>query len=132
MQQMAVQILAPGTTVIVSDFWDQAGVIAGLRSVAARGQELLALRILTPDETEPTQLGPVQFLDSESGDSLEVVLDATLLQTYREQFQADQAELQRVCRSSGGRFQLCRTDDSLERIIGSIFHPGRTQARLPK
>jgi uncharacterized protein (DUF58 family) len=72
-----------GLLIVLSDWWGE-GLQRPLDMLAAAGQEILAVQILTPDEDEPAKLGPgpLTLVDVEDGETVELVLDTDVAASY--------------------------------------------------
>jgi len=72
-----------GLLIVLSDWWGD-GIERPLDMLAAAGQEVLAIQILSPAEDQPSRLGagPLTLLDSEGEEIVEVVLDPEMAAGY--------------------------------------------------
>jgi uncharacterized protein (DUF58 family) len=72
----------PGMLVVVSDFLDAGPFDAALGRAAAAGHDLGLIQVLAPEELEPPWDGDLALEDAETGDVLEVTLDARAVEAY--------------------------------------------------
>lgn len=86
----------PGPLLLISDLFDP-GWQEGLRALLTRRFDVTVLHLLAPEEVAPELAGDLRLRDLERGAELEVTIDAALLQRYRENLAAWQAELRRWC-----------------------------------
>lgn len=105
----------PGLAIVLSDFLDGEGAVAGLRSLAARGHELLCLHFVDEDGEELE--GDLLLEDAETGETLEVTVNQDLLQRYRDQERAHREGLHRAATALGGRVLLVDGQRSLESVV---------------
>jgi uncharacterized protein (DUF58 family) len=61
-----------GAAVWISDFWTDPAAWADVAALAARGWETSLVRVLSPDEVTPGSDGPLELVDSETGERLVV------------------------------------------------------------
>jgi uncharacterized protein (DUF58 family) len=100
-----------GLFVIISDLWgedDDPG--ASLAALAARRHELIALRVLDPDEIAPDFSGPLLLHGLEEDAELPVDAEA-LGRAYRERFAEHDARLAARLRAAGADYLRLSTAD---------------------
>lgn len=109
--------LRPGGMLIVISDWLDEGVDEALSLWRGAGQDLVGVQLLAPEELEPERLGDgaVRLLDLETGQEVEVNLDAEVHARYRMAL-TDWAE---------------RLSDSFYRVQGRLFKDS-TDADLEK
>jgi uncharacterized protein (DUF58 family) len=72
----------PGMLVVVSDFLDAGPFEEALGRAAAAGHDLALVQVLAPEELDPPWDGDLALEDVETGEVLEVTLDARALEAY--------------------------------------------------
>jgi uncharacterized protein (DUF58 family) len=72
----------PGMLVVVSDFLDAGPFDAALGRAASAGHDLGLIQVLAPEELEPPWDGDLALEDAETGDVLEVTIDARAVEAY--------------------------------------------------
>jgi uncharacterized protein (DUF58 family) len=72
----------PGMLVVISDFLDAGPFDAALGRAASAGHDLGLIQVLAPEELEPPWDGDLALEDAETGDVLEVTLDARAVEAY--------------------------------------------------
>jgi uncharacterized protein (DUF58 family) len=72
----------PGMLVVVSDFLDAGPFDAALGRAASAGHDLAMVQVLAPEELDPPWDGDLALEDAETGDVLEVTLDARAVDAY--------------------------------------------------
>lgn len=107
-----------GLVILLSDWWSEHAE-AELGGLAAAGQEIWGLHVVTRDEIEPAGFGEgeVRFVDMESGHEVELALDRTTLERYRSGFGAWSDQLSSVFTRANGRYVLVSTDKSEDRFF---------------
>lgn len=93
-----------GLLVICSDLLDAQGLDAGLRLLVPPRWQVLVLHLIAPEEIAPTLQGPIELEDSETGQRLELTLDAETLETYRRRVADWRAGLARSCARRGATY----------------------------
>lgn len=112
------RLAAGGMLLVISD-WLLDGVEAALTRWSQRGQEVVALQVLAPDELDPMRLGAgrLQLIDAERGELLEVDLDGDAIRRYRGAFEAHQRDLQRYISAVNGRWVSASSDERVDDVI---------------
>ncbi|AEQ52084.1 DUF58 domain-containing protein, partial [Pelagibacterium halotolerans] len=107
-----------GLVIAISDWWD--GDISPVLDILfSAGHEVLAVQILTPQEIDPAgiETGIVTIEDAETGEELELAIDAGLLSRYRKLFAARQEELRGLFNSKHWHFVTVSTDDDISQLF---------------
>jgi uncharacterized protein (DUF58 family) len=86
-------------------------------ALAWRGADVVAIRIVSPDEESPNATGQVEVLDAETGQSIEVTLTPDTVARYQARLAEWVADLERVCAQRGTRYASCRTDRPLPSLL---------------
>ncbi|MFA5594496.1 MAG: DUF58 domain-containing protein [Trueperaceae bacterium] len=117
-KELAGRVPRPGLVIVVSD-WLFDDPLAGVRSLRAAGQEVVALQLLAPEEVEPADLrgGTLTLQDSETGEELQVTLDAATLQRYQQSLAERQQRLLSAFAAAGATWLSARTDADLEQLL---------------
>lgn len=82
--QVIMRASRPGMLAIVSDFFDPGPFEAAVTKAASAGHDIALLQVLARDEVEPEFDGDYQLEDVETGDLLEVTMDASAIEAYLE------------------------------------------------
>jgi uncharacterized protein (DUF58 family) len=72
----------PGMLVVISDFLDAGPFDAAIGRAASAGHDLALVQVLTPEELSPPYEGDLALEDSETGDVVEVTIDAGAIEAY--------------------------------------------------
>lgn len=115
----------PGLVVVISDFMDRAGYVAGLNALAARGNfDVVCAQTLAPGELDPAAdapgglIGDLRLVDSESGLPAEVTVTTGLLKRYRERLDQFVGGLDQACRARGFTHLVVPSDAD----VGELIH----------
>ncbi|HEY4199309.1 MAG TPA: DUF58 domain-containing protein [Devosiaceae bacterium] len=106
-----------GLLIVVSDWWDGAALEATLR-LRAR-QHVLAVQTLSPDELEPSfdAHATLRLVDSESGQEVDLTVDADALDSYRDAVAQWRQDMQQSFVRAGARLATLRTDEPIEQAL---------------
>jgi uncharacterized protein (DUF58 family) len=129
LRQLAPTLTGRGVAVVLSDFLDRAGFADGLRFLAARGLDAVAVQVLSPEEVEPTVTGDLRLTDAEDGSAAEVTVTADLLDRYRRALAAFRARLAAECRRPGISFIPATSDTPFDRLVLGLLRSGAITAR---
>ncbi len=113
----------PGLLVTISDFFDPGPVLSALDQARAMGHQVAMLQVLAPEELDPTLDGDLRLVDSETGDQLEVSIDAAALQAYGRRLTQLTNELQHWARRSGQVYARVASDGDLGDAIQAVAAP---------
>ena len=97
LQNYALRGRRPGLLLLLSDLFSPNGFEAGIQPLLARGYEIGIIHILSPDEVEPTAVGDLKLVDSETGQATEVTLDNATRDLYQSRLQSWQADIATFC-----------------------------------
>jgi uncharacterized protein (DUF58 family) len=119
LKQYASQAKYAGLLFVLSDFLVEGGGIEGLKALQAAGHEVNVLHILAPAEVHPelALIGDLRLKDIETGATQEVSIDGTILDLYREKFEAWQSGIEEFCRRRGINYLQVTTDQPFEDLV---------------
>ena len=118
-------VRGPGLVVVLSDFFDPAGSLDGLRFLRHRGLQAAVIHIASDEEWEPAIDDELELVDVERPTASPVVVDADAVAAYRGRLTKWVGELESFCRSEGTAFVAVRTSSSLDAVLTAC-----RQARL--
>jgi uncharacterized protein (DUF58 family) len=113
-----------GLVLVISDFLTEDGYRSGIARLRHRGDELVAIQVLAPEEMRPTDMGAMQFVDVESHRQETLTVGRTTLSAYEERFHARQLELARFLRERTVPYFVAETDRPVERLIHEDLRRG--------
>ena len=107
-----------GLLIVISDWWIE-DFTRELKALRADRHEVLALHIVSPEESDPELLGSgvSVVVDAETGEEIEVTLDAGTLDRYRAAFAERTEELRSSFARRQCRYIMTRTDIDLRRFV---------------
>jgi uncharacterized protein (DUF58 family) len=100
LRSYAARAPLPGPLLLFSDLMDD-GWADGLRSLASRKYEVTVMHILSPDEVDPTLVGDLKLIDSETRSTVEITADFDLLARYKDGLADWREEIRRFCTARG-------------------------------
>ena len=106
-----------GIAVVLSDFLTFGDLTRPFNLLYSAGLETFAIQILGPAEIEPEITGDLRFIDSETGQTLDISSAETLLGVYHEHREALAAELDILCRRRSGRFLSINSREPIETLL---------------
>lgn len=107
----------PGLAFLISDLFSPGSVQEALAHLLARGYEVVLLHVLAPDEIHPPLAGDLRLVDSETGQAVEVSLDAGLRDLYQRRVEEWRAEIQRLCLSRSIHYLALQTDQPWDKVV---------------
>jgi uncharacterized protein (DUF58 family) len=107
-----------GLAIVLSDWWVD-DPERDLKVLSAPHQEIIAVHIASPQELDPAQLGTgeTRLVDMESGYEIELHIDETIIDRYRNARTAWQERLRQEITNQHGRYLPVRSDMSLDRLL---------------
>ncbi len=117
MRAAARHVTDRGLFIAISDWWDEG--VGDLLPLAASGQEIWGLHLVTPDEMDPAVLGQgeAQLVDAETGLEVEITVDRGTIERYRRAFEAWQDQLRQKFSKVRGRYMVIPTTRPLEELV---------------
>jgi uncharacterized protein (DUF58 family) len=114
----------PGVVVVVSDFLDPEGFSAPLDKLIAHKHEPVLIQVLDPEEVNPTVGHDVELVDSETGEVVDVSIDATTVAAYRRRLQAFFEELTSYAKKRGLFYGRIDHQANLDEVILAYLRGG--------
>jgi uncharacterized protein (DUF58 family) len=110
-----------GIVVLISDFYDEPQrIIRALEPLAQRGNEVLLLHVLDPEEMQPLPRGGALLVDLETGERLEVSGEYAR-DEYGARLQKHLKELAQGAQGAGMHHQLLVTDRPLDAALSEYL-----------
>lgn len=104
----------PGMLAAISDFFDSGPVLSALGRAAQAGHDVALIQVAAPEEIEPNWEGDFALEDAETGQVVEVTMDAAAIEAYVLRFAGLCEELRAWARKHGAVYIRVRTDEALE------------------
>jgi|FLOH01.1.fsa_nt_gi uncharacterized protein (DUF58 family) len=123
--------LRSGLLVIISDFFDPAGIEAVTRALGRTRHKLLLVQLVRKGDRDPDPIrmaGDLRLVDSETGEAQNLSITADLLNRYREAYDAFELGLTAFAtRRQCGLLQL-DVDEPIVDQLATLFEGGRYEA----
>ena len=110
-----------GIAVLLSDFLTFGDLHRPLNLLYSAGLEIFAVQILSPTEIEPDVAGDLRFVDSETGQTLDVSSAGDLLSVYQDYRLGLAHDLELQCRRRSGRFLSISSHDPIEWVLFDLL-----------
>jgi hypothetical protein len=119
----AGRLRGAGMSVVISDLFSPSGYQRGLDALLARGQDILLIHVLAPDELQPPTdlLGEWRLTDAEPVAALEASITPGVLRAYRRLMQAFVDEVGDFCRHRGITYVQVSSDASVANLVLRTF-----------
>ncbi len=117
----AALVRGPGLVVVVSDFFDAAGVSVGLRHLLLRGLRPAVVQVLAPEEINPSIASTVELVDVEDPASPPLIVESEAIAAYQTRLAEARAALGEFCVTQGLPFAQVVSSDS----FGQLLHACR-------
>jgi uncharacterized protein (DUF58 family) len=116
LKKIALSGLPRGIYFLLSDFYSLDGW-DGMKLLAAAGNEIHCLQILTPEEIAPSLRGDLRLIDSETKTNSEVSISPSVLKRYQFRLGKMQEELKATAFHSFATFSIIKTSIPLDTLI---------------
>ncbi len=110
----------PGLIVLCSDGMDP-DIAGSLQLLAGRGHEIFFVQVLDALDLDPDLEGDLRLLDSESGKSIEVTANSSVLREYRDGLAKHIAAIENQMLRSGGRHAVVSSDKSFRDVLRDVW-----------
>jgi uncharacterized protein (DUF58 family) len=110
-----------GMAILLSDFLTFGDLQKPFNMLFSAGLEVSAIQILGPTERNPELTGNLRFVDSESGQTLDVSNVGDLMSVYHAHRLALEEEVATICRQRSGRFVSISSEDPLESVLFDLL-----------
>lgn len=114
-----------GIVVVISDFFDPNGVGHAFDVVRYQRQDLLAVHVITPEDSAPPLNGEITLVDRETDWNQDITITPGLLNAYQEVFTEYCDEIERYCTLYGFGYMRTVTDFPFEDLIMQVMRSGR-------
>jgi uncharacterized protein (DUF58 family) len=117
--------LRPGLAVVVSDFFDPAGIDAVIDELKRQRHRLLLVPIVRAGDREPTVTGDLRLRDCETGETFDVSVTREVLERYRRAYDRFVARLTGFTRQRRGGLVAIDADQDVMDQLAGLFEGGR-------
>lgn len=106
-----------GIVVLLSDFLTFTDLTRNMNMLFSSGLEIWGVQILGNSEVTPILEGDLRFVDSETGETLDITNAGELLGLYQDHRKWQEETLHQQCRRRNGRFTVVNSSTSLESVL---------------
>lgn len=114
----------PGLAVVLSDFFDPASQMDGLRFLLYRGFTVAAVQVLAAEELDPVISGDTELVDIEDPSGAPVLVDAAAVRAYRGRLAGATHELQEFCGRRGLAYLRVMSSSGFEGLVSGCTQAG--------
>jgi uncharacterized protein (DUF58 family) len=107
----------PGIVVLITDFMDEQGFEEALKFFFLRNYEVYCIQLLSPEERNPTNLGHLELIDSETGEPQEITITEQLLKQYQRTVETYCGSVRDWCVSRGMSYLAATTDQPIDVML---------------
>jgi uncharacterized protein (DUF58 family) len=123
MRSFAARARYRGVAIVLSDFMDPEWAV-GVKSLLSRGYQVAMIHVLDREELNPTLVGDLRIIDSETGEAREMSVNPALLQRYQTALEAFCGEIETFANRYGCDYLRASTDMQFEDIILKYLRQG--------
>jgi uncharacterized protein (DUF58 family) len=124
LREFATRTRSPGLVILISDLLAQDEVQDGIEALRHGGHDLVVIQLLAESEIDPPLDGALQIVDAETGDELEVTVDAELRRRYQQGLERRLQEMERFCRRRGVEYLRASTAIGFEDVVLKYLRQG--------
>jgi uncharacterized protein (DUF58 family) len=115
---------SPGLVVVISDFLGDEDLGSAIDRLRARGHQVMSLQLLAEEEIDPPLDGAVRLVDAETGDVLNVTVDAGLRAAYMRRLEQRLSTLETHCLRVGVDYLRASTMVPFDDLMLSYLRQG--------
>lgn len=116
-----------GTTIIISDFFDEEHVVELVRFLAYKKQEVVFIQTLAEEEINPQLEGHLNLIDMEQKGDMKVTMSPAVFKTYEKTLHTFQEHLKEAVRKYQGSYLCVNTGESLDKFLFEAIRSGQLQ-----
>lgn len=113
--------LGRGISVVISDFFTEAPLEEALRIFQGKKQQVCMVQVLSDEEEQPTEGQAARLVDSETGETCDLELTASVLTAYNKALKEQRRALAEICFRSGAVFYFMNEKTPLFPILREIL-----------
>ena len=124
MKTFVAQNKRRGLAVVISDFYDPKGFEQGINTLRYNKFEPFVLQVYDRKEADPPLHGDLTLVDCETGDTREVTVSRSLLESYKRAHEEYCKELEAYCTKYALPFFRTHTAIPFDELVLKIFRSG--------
>jgi len=111
----------PGIVVLISDFLDDRGYEDALKYFFLRNYDVYLVQVMSPEEKDPTLVGHLELIDSETGEKQDITLTEGMIKQYKQTVETFCTGLRDWATSHGMTYLATTTDVTLDTMLMSYL-----------
>lgn len=124
---MPPQFRRLGIRVLISDLLWPGNPATTVRRICDGAAHAVVIQLLAREDVEPPEHGNIQLQDSETGEEIEMFVDAMVEENYRRALRRHRESWDEACRRAGARFVSVVADD----LAGALTELEESQLLIP-
>ncbi len=110
-----------GISIVISDLFSKDGYEDGIDYLLYRGQDVVLINVLSPEEMNPSLDGSIELIDSEDGSKLNIMANSSIIKNYKQNVENFLNTNREYCHSRGVHYIHLISDMDIERIVFDIL-----------
>ena len=124
-KSFSIQQNRPGLAIIISDFWNTAGLEDGLKFLVYNNVVVVAMHLTDPGEETPQLSGEVDLQDLETGESVPLTVRGNTMDEYQKLYRAHLASVAKIFSVYDALYLRISTQDNLQQLLMNTFKQQR-------
>ncbi len=124
LRELAMRTRNPGVVILISDLLGIASAQAGIDALRHGGHDVVVIQLLAESEIDPPLDGALRMVDAETGEELDVTVDAELRRRYQQRLERHLADLAAYCRRRGVEYLRASTAIGFEDVVLKYLRQG--------
>jgi uncharacterized protein (DUF58 family) len=124
LREFSTRTRSPGLVILISDLLGVQDAQAGIDALRVGGHDVVVIQLLAEAEIAPPLDGALQLVDAETGEALEVTVDAELRRGYQRELERQLAALEAFCRRRGIEYLRASTAIGFEDVVLKYLRQG--------
>ncbi len=116
LREFSLKTSQPGLVIVISDFFDP-DYQKGLSALLSRKFEVTLVHVLDTEEVNPSMVGDLLLVDSETNERREITITQTLLRKYQQRFAEFTGEIEGYCLRYGCNYVRVTNTSPFEDLI---------------
>ena len=116
-RDFVLQNKQPGIVILISDFLDERGYDEALKYFFLRNYDVFLIQVLSAEERDPTLVGHLELVDSETGEKQEITVTEGMMKQYRQTLEAFCGGLRDWSTGRGMTYLATSTDLPIETML---------------
>ena len=120
LRELLVASKRAGLLVVISDFFDAGPVSRSLSMARAAGHDVALIHLLSPEDASPALEGDCALVDSETGEVLDVTIDAAVLDAHAARLATLESGLRAWAKGHGATYVRGTTEELATAVVRRV------------